>query len=47
MKAAALGVGVLAAAFLLLAVGFQFGASAFFRVADYKARRHAAREGNV
>ena len=47
MKAPVLAAGVLATAFLLLAVGFICGADIYYRVVDYKARRQAAREGNV
>lgn len=44
MKGVAAVIGVLAAAFLLLAVGFQGGVTAYFRWADYMARRRDAHE---
>lgn len=44
MRGAAIAAGVLAGAFALLAIGFTFGATAYFRVADYRARRREAHE---
>lgn len=44
MKALALAAGVLVGAFVLLAMGFSFGAAVFFAAADNRTARRSAQE---